>query len=323
MSQFENTTAIVVRPLYPPRPIQFSIVLVVLIVSIPCFAFVLFHTLTNRTLYRALNNHVIILLLLLNAFQTLTDVPMRLAYYWTGILRPATVAYCIVFNFPDLYLYTTSFLLLAWASFERHILIFRAQLFNTTLRRLLGHYIPLGFCCVYPLLYYIVFFFFYPCENYYDASVGSCVTPCFLWVSSIMALYEQVAHGFAPMLLIALFNLLLVIRVLRQNRRMGRELAWRKNRKMAIQLFSISFLFFASNSGYFIVQIGRFLIDPTFGRGVAAWFFPMSICTPPLISFVCLSTIPDLKQKLLTIFRRCCPATAAVAPRSATQPTGT
>ena len=76
--------------------------------------------------------------------------------------RPATVAYCIVFNFPDLYLYTTSFLLLAWASFERHILIFRAQLFNTTLRRLLGHYIPLSFCCVYPLLYYIVFFLSLP-----------------------------------------------------------------------------------------------------------------------------------------------------------------
>ena len=322
MSPFENTTAIVVRPLYPPRPIQFSILLAVTIISIPCFALVLSHALTNRTVYKALNNHVIILLLFVNALQTLTDVPMRLAYYWTGVLWPTTVGYCVFYNFADLYLFTTSFLLLTWASFERHILIFRAQLFNTPLRRLLGHYIPLALCCVYPLLYYLVFFFLYPCENYYDVTVANCVTPCFLWVSSVMALYEQIAHGFVPMLLITLFNLLLIIRVLRQNYRMGRQVAWRKNRKMAIQLFSISFLFFATNGGYFIIQIGRFLVDPTFGRSVASWVFPLSMCMPPLISYMCLGTVQDLKQKLKMVLRCCYPATAVV-PSMATLPSRT
>ena len=257
-----------------------------------------------------------------NALQSLTDVPVHLAYYWTGIIWPPSVHYCYFRFFIDFDLFTTSFILLTWASFERHILIFRAQLFNTPLRRLLGHYIPLGFCCVYPWLYYLVFFFLYPCENYYDVTVANCVTPCFLWVSSTLALYEQIAHGFVPMLLITLFNVLLVIRVLRQNRRIGRELPWRKNRKMAIQLFSISFLFFATNGGYFIIQIGRFLVDPAFGRSVAGWVFPLSMCMPPLMSYTCLGTVQELKQKLKMALRCCHPATA-VAPSMATLPSRT
>ena len=61
-------------------------------------------------------------------------------------------------------------------------------------------------------MYYVVFFFWYPCENYYDESVGNCVTPCYLWVSAAMALYEQIAHGIALMCLISFFNVLLIIR---------------------------------------------------------------------------------------------------------------
>ena len=307
-----NTTSIVVRPLYPPRPVQFSILLAVMVVSIPCFVFVLFHVLTDRTLCKALNNHAIILLLLFNALQTLTDLPVHLAYYWTGIIWPPSVYYCYFRFFIDYYLFTTSFLLLTWASFERHILIFRAQLFNTPLRRLLGHYIPLALCCVYPLLYYLVFFFLYPCENYYDVTVANCVTPCFLWVSSIMALYEQIAHGFTPMLLITFFNILLIIRVLQQKHRHGRRLVWARNRRMTVQLLSICILFFVTNSGYFIIQLGRLLDSEDFGRSVASWIFPLSLCMPPLVSYVCLGMLHDLKQKLRMVML--CARPTAVAP---------
>ncbi|UJR06763.1 hypothetical protein I4U23_011050 [Adineta vaga] len=47
----------------------------------------------TRSLYRALNNHVIILLLIINAIQTLTDVPICLNYYFTGKHWPRTVIF--------------------------------------------------------------------------------------------------------------------------------------------------------------------------------------------------------------------------------------
>ena len=40
---------------------------------------------------------------------------------------------------------------------------------------------------------------------------------------------------------------------------MGRQLTWSKNGKMTIQLLSICLLFFVTNIGYFLIQIGRLL----------------------------------------------------------------
>jgi len=299
----ETNGAIIVRPLYPPRPIQFSILLTVAIISIPCFVFVLYYLLRKRTVYSALQNHVIIILLVFNSFQTLTDVPIYLAYYYTGIIWPPTVQFCIFRSFLDLDLFTTSFLLLTWASFERHVHIFHSNVYNIFFKRLFIHYIPLGFCCVYPIIYYIVFILFYPCKNYYDVSIANCYTPCYLFESSFMALYEQIAHGIALMLIILVFNLALIVRVFRQKRRTGRQLTWSKNRRMTIQLLSICLLFFLTNGGYFLIQLGRMLGYENFGRNAAGWLFPLSMCMPPLVSFACLNTIHNCKKKIKRLLR--------------------
>jgi hypothetical protein len=222
MLEHSNVTVFLVKPIYPPRPVQFTFLLLIMLVSIPWAIFVLYHFLIDRTVRSALNNHVIILLLISNAIQTVTDVPMHLGYYYLGVVWPPSVYYCYVRYFVDYYLFTTCFLLLTWGSIERHILIFRMEFYNICWRRPLGHYLPLAGCWMYPLVYYVGFFF-YPCENYYDESVGNCVTPCYLWVSAALALYEQIAHGIALMCVISFFNVLLIIRVLRQKRRMGRQ----------------------------------------------------------------------------------------------------
>jgi len=318
MPLFNNTSTIIVQNPYPFRPVQFSILLLISICSIPCFIFVLYHFLSTRTLYRALNNHVIILLLMSNCIQTLTDVPMKLSYYFSGVIWPRTVNYCYLYYFIDFYLFTTCFLLLTWASFERHILIFHTQFFNTYRKRVIGHYVPLGFCIIYPLIYYIVFIFFYPCESYYDFDTSSCFVACYLWTSRVMALYEQIAHGFALMFLIFIFNLILFLRVLHQKNRMGREMTWTKNRKMAVQLFSVCLLFLVSNGGYFVIELGETFSDPNFGRHYVGWFYPISMCMPPLIPFMCLSTLQDLRVKV----RRLIPSRTRtiVAPITASAP---
>ena len=109
MSLRTNVSLFALQPIYPPRPLQFSILLLILLISIPCFIFVLYHFLTDRTLRSALNNHVIILLLISNGIQTVTDVPMNLAYYFVGVIWPPSVHYCFVRYFLDYYLFTTCF----------------------------------------------------------------------------------------------------------------------------------------------------------------------------------------------------------------------
>ena len=294
-----TTTIIVHTALARARPLQFGILLFFTIISLPCFAFVLYHILSNRVHYAALNNHVVILLLVSNAIQTLTDVPLQLIYYYKGIIWPQNLNFCLFLYFIDLYFFTSSFLLLAWASLERHILIFHAALFTGRFRRLLGHYVPLGFCYVYPLVYYVVFFFFYPCEDSYDMEWGDCFGACYLWDSTFMALYEQIAHGFAPMFFIIVLNLLLIFRVLQKRKRMGRQRTWKKNRRMASQLIGICFFVALLNSGYLIIQLGQLLSNGFgFGKNVATWVFPLSLLMPPLMPYMCLGTVQDLKRKL-------------------------
>ena len=146
----------------------------------------------------------------------------------------------------------------------------------------------------------------YPCKNYYDVTIANCYAPCYLYESNVMALYEQIGHGLALMFIILFFNLALIIRVIQQKRRMGRQLTWNKNRRMAIQLLSISLLFFTTNGGYFIIQLGRMLGYNSFGKSAAAWLFPLSISMPPLMSFVCLHSIQNWQMKVKRLISQCC-----------------
>ncbi|CAF3571225.1 unnamed protein product [Rotaria sp. Silwood1] len=304
MAFLNNTTNVTFEPLYLPQPIQFSILLVIAICSVPCFIFDLYHCLTIPSIRHALHNHVIILLLIFNGIQTVTDVPIQLSSYYTGTIWPPNVSFCIFDYFIDYYLFTNCFLLLTWASFERHILIFHTRLYDTYPKRLIGHYIPLGFCCIYPFVYYIVFLLFYPCENYYDTSIGYCAPACYLSSSDVMALYEQIVHGFALILLTFIFNVLLLIRIFRQKQRVGRQLTWTKNRKIAVQLLGVWCLFVITNGGFFLIQLGQLLWDPNFGIEASNWIYPLSMCMPPLTSFVCLGTLKDLRQKIRILYSR-------------------
>ncbi len=141
MSSFNNTTIILVQPLYPSQPIQFSILL---IATISLYS--MLH-LCSQPLYDALNNHVIIFLFVNNCIQTPIDVPMSLGYYISGIIWPSTLLSCYVYNFLD-YFFLVSLLLHAWASIERHIFSFHAYVFNS-------HKIVL--CVIIFLLVFVVF----------------------------------------------------------------------------------------------------------------------------------------------------------------------
>ena len=71
------------------------------------------------------HQHSILLLLLINFFQVVTDLPMPMSFFHlNGNVQPATSKYCTWWIWYEFSLNTTNGLLMAWISIERHLLIF-------------------------------------------------------------------------------------------------------------------------------------------------------------------------------------------------------
>jgi hypothetical protein len=122
---------------------QFWIMLFSNILSIICCLFVVFHLLSDQTLRRALHNHVIIVVLILSLFCEWTDIPWLLIFYRWGVVWQRTLTFCLVWKYIDITIYVATSKLVAWASIERHILIFHDKWVSTKKKRVFVHYIPL------------------------------------------------------------------------------------------------------------------------------------------------------------------------------------
>jgi hypothetical protein len=286
----------------PPNPVLLYTFSIMMALSILCYIFVFYRFLATSASRRALNNHVIIFLLVVYGIQTLFDTPLHLANFRIGYYWPPNMSYCFLLYLLDYILYEIGALLMVWASIERHFLIFNRSMFNTRVQRAIGHYLPLVFCFVYPIIYYTYFILFYPCHSYYDMVKLTCVAACFLWTNDTMAFYELIMNGFIPVCLVAIFSIALLVRVLWKKQQMGRQLTWKKNRKMTIQLLAVSTTFLIFNVGYFVIALGEMVWDPFFGADLMVWFVSINLCAPQLVfPFLCLGTMPNLRQKLKSL----------------------
>ncbi|CAF3931916.1 unnamed protein product, partial [Rotaria sp. Silwood2] len=95
----------------------------------------------------------------------------------------------------------------------------------------------------------------------------------------------------------------LLIRVLWKKSRLHRSIQWRKQRKMTIQLLSVSILYITfSAPGVFLNISYEFGVSRAVGITFMsyAYFFSYYIVFP--FPFVCLGTLPELKKKLEKLF---------------------
>ena len=145
-----------------------------LIPSLIVTVFVLFHLLKNRALRTALNNHVIILMLLFGLVLELTDTVWFIHFYRTGTAVSSTHEFCLAWAFIDSSLFVSISLQMSWASIERHILIFHPHWFATTTKRFLFHYLPLVIVSVWPLIFYFLMLLILPCDVPFDYNRRLC-----------------------------------------------------------------------------------------------------------------------------------------------------
>ena len=237
-------------------------------------------------------------LLVSNFFMVTVDIPILLSYYISGKMVPQTDRFCQVWLFIDYYLFVTGLMLMTFASFERHILILHSSVIHAHSKRILLHYAPLLLCGIYPFCYYIGVLFIYPCANYYDYTIQSCLTPCYLMSNQIVALYEFLAHGTVPTFLIALFSIGLWMRVLMHNQRVRQTVNWGRHRKLTMQMLGISCLYLITNMPLCIVNLIQLLGMSDFGLAYVPYFVMVVYFNPTILPFVCLGCLPDLRKKL-------------------------
>ena len=271
--------------------------------SLFCSVFVLFHLLFDRALRQALHNHIIIVLLFIGLIYEATSVPLMLYWYRLGDAWKFPLSFAHFWTLIDYFCYSTQLVGFGWASIERHILIFHGNWVSTKRRRFFVHYLPLITVMIYSIVYYVWIIVFPFCTEVIRQSPFNGVPMSCVLGNPIFYKYNTISHQFIPVSLIITLNTALFIRVIWQKSRMNRSIEWRKQRKMTIQLLSISSLYFIFMGPRTLFQFCRFLGLETNDILVLYYhsaFFANYIMF--LFPFVCCAAMPELGRKLKTLF---------------------
>ena len=295
-----NTTG---EDFIPSREIQFWTILVFEIPSLICIIYLLSHLLRKQHLRQALHNHVIIILLSLCLLVEVIDNPLFLdACLQRG--RSSFVpspAICLTWWFVDFGVYGAITVFMAWASFERHILIFYPhRCLNTRRKRIFFHYGPLTILSLYLFGFYLGVLIFPPCENEFDYEVEACgFSPCYEGIAWLN-IWDYLINGSVCTLIEAFCSITLLIRTIRRRYRVQKSVHWRKHRKMAIQLLSISFLSLSITLPQAIlIAIQRTMpgmADFAFELGLYLFF--LSTFVVLFLPFICLGCFSELWPRL-------------------------
>jgi uncharacterized BrkB/YihY/UPF0761 family membrane protein len=125
-----------------------------------------------------------------------------------------------------------------------------------------------------------------------------CEEPCYLIDQPILSLYDSIANVAVPVGIIALANVVLVVRVLWQKR--NRPDAWRRQRKLTIQLLLMAALFIIM---WFPVTINGLIYTYTLlpMSGFLQWeyfLFLPSVLTM-IIPIILVPLLPDFRKVVL------------------------
>ncbi|CAF1090774.1 unnamed protein product [Adineta steineri] len=271
----------------------------------------------DRALRNALHNHVIIAMVFVGLILQCIDVT-ALTYIWrTGTVLVSTRAFCFTWAIIHDIGFVGIVNLMAWASIERHILIFHQKWVGTKTKRLFLHYLPLVICMMCPGVFYITMLFIVPCSVTMDFTKVHCGYYACLSVNPSVALYNTIVNYLIAPFIIVIFSVALIIRVLASKCRARQRIQWRNYSKMAIPLLSISFL-------YIVLYCPPIFLTTAYLAGlpqnIATSYYSDSnyfgYCAITFTPIMCALSLPELRTKLKICFPCCRRCRAAVGPQS-------
>jgi hypothetical protein len=238
-------------------------------------------------------------LLMVNFIQVTFDLPMVIHFYRLGRVSPATAGYCTWWTFLEYTLNGSGEMLMATISIQRHILIFQPHTLNSRLRRFLLHHLPLLFCIIYPIVLYLILVVFYPCDGIqWDFQLNVCgLANCYLVYSKVLGTFDWAVDNGLPIVIIIIANAALVIRVVRQKRRRHQLVSWRNQRRMTLQLLSVSCLYFIAWFPNLVIGIVQQLFSPTFLVDIQFdYIFDLTYLICLVLPWICLRLFPEFTK---------------------------
>ncbi|CAF1155717.1 unnamed protein product [Adineta steineri] len=284
--------------------IKYIILLSFLIVSLVLSLFIFYHILITPAT-RKLNCHIIIILLCLNFLQTSTDLPILISIFHTGYLRPASSVFCTFWVWYDFSLNAMGICLMAFASIERHIIVFKWKFFQNQIKRYIFHYLPIIIILCWIPLFYIVAVVISPtCQQNWSYNLISCGQPCYVLYDKYLSGFDFIFHLLISIIIIAISNLTLCIRIIYQKRKIQHAADQRRQQKMAIQLISIAALYIAGWFPSIIIQLIQLYFDPSFLAYQLESILFSIYFVPLLLPAICLRIVPQLTKRFYAITGR-------------------
>lgn len=193
---------------------------------------------------------------------------------------------------------------MAWISIERHILIFHPHaMIHVAWKKYVFHFIPIIFCLIWPPIFFFAVVVVNPqCSNGWDFNLLTCGIPCYFTID-ILVQFDFIFDIVFPVTIIAFANVTLNIRVIYQKISRHQIINWRRHRKMVIQLWIISSLYIAFWAPTTITQLIQMTVMPSFmSTQLEAMQFVIYLISL-LLPMICLSTLPELMNKITSIFK--------------------
>jgi hypothetical protein len=277
--------------------VKFLILLCLQIPSILLSVLIFAFFFTHRTVLRNLQNQALLVLLVVNFVQVTCDLPMPIQFYRLGYISPATAAYCTWWTFFEFSLNVASEYLMGAISIQRHMLVFQSRLLQVRWKRFLFYHFPLLFCVLYPIIFYLIVIVFYPCDGtQWDFTSNGCgFADCYLVYNKVLSMFDWLVNNGLPTVVILLANLVLVVRVVYQKRRQNRTISWRKQRRMTLQLLSISCLYLIAWLPSMIIAVIQQTSSLSFIAQIQSdYILDLIYLVCLFVPWVCLGLLPGL-----------------------------
>ncbi|CAF1363136.1 unnamed protein product [Adineta steineri] len=282
------------------RLIIFIILITLTIPSILCSLFIFYHFYRSRKLRQRINNHVVLLLLIITFIQVIGELPITLIFLRTGSAAVSSKKFCQFWIIFDYMLFTGSLWTMAIASIQRYYLVFHRTFFDKYI--IFFHYVPLSFCVIYPIILYSFLVTKYSCITDFVYSSWTCGGACYLY-EPVLGSIDWIFNGCVNVVLSILATSLIITRVLIQKCRATTQRSiWNRSRRIIIQLVALSTLYmlvWVPCVICFVITLFRSvpILSSLYSSYLSYYQYLSSLLCP----FVCLAGLPEVRRALNNI----------------------
>jgi hypothetical protein len=211
---------------------------------------------------------------------------------------------------------------MATISIQRHMLIFNSHMLRVRKKRFLLYHLPLLLCVIYPTFLYLSLVVIYPCNGtLWDFTSNLCgLANCYLVYNPILATFDWALDNGLPVIVIILASVVLVVRIVQQKHRHQQAITWQKQRRMTLQLLSISCLYIIAWLPNTIIAVIQAISVSSFAAQIQSnYIFDLLYLVCLLIPWVSIGMISGFKKWIFERIYYLLTVHNAVAPRGTTR----